>query len=400
MISGKELVAQKEPLQTTINKQLKQVYSDFLKLMLLPVLAIGQVYVVFIELYSVIELKYVLAGISILVLVNAFVIARFDSAENAGKDLSAWGKYGVSICFVNGLIFALFYAYTAYQLGAASFVPLSLMSTGIVALASLIMKSSSKLLFALILPLVVSISVVFVISGSHEAYILSASLVLLTLVGVWSSHRSTVAIKHSIQQNQHNDELIYLLRKTETKLTGLTVNDEITNLYTKQYFLSIYTAEYRRAKRVSYPLTIMIAEIDGYSDYLDAFGHSQAQKTLGQFGGIIRNLMKRGGEIAAVYGPGTFAFVLPNVNTSDAEKFANKIQKSILNARIQRAAVKVVGPQYLSISVGIAEFSDEKPCSKEQLIKNTEAALKEAQLKEAKVKRTPDNWFTFGINKR
>lgn len=158
-----------------------------------------------------------------------------------------------------------------------------------------------------------------------------------------------------------------LLAKNE-KLQDLARRDSMTNLYNHRTLFKKLDQEIKRSRRIKYPLSILIADIDDFKQINDSRGHQFGDKIIKLVAEIFTAHV-RGTDTVGRYGGEEFMIIMPDTDLSAAE---------ILAARITRALEKEMHIQdiQLTISAGISQYSGE---SLNEFIKLTDTKLYQAK---------------------
>ncbi len=140
-------------------------------------------------------------------------------------------------------------------------------------------------------------------------------------------------------------------KKYEQSILYLSYRDPLTNLHNRRY----YSAELHRLdKPQSYPLSIVIADINGLKIMNDAFGHDAGDLLLCTIADELIQVFKNESHIARIGGD-EFVILMPNTDKEHAEKYINQAKKNI--------EAKVLHGMSLSVSFGLSvsegEFSIE-----------------------------------------
>lgn len=136
-------------------------------------------------------------------------------------------------------------------------------------------------------------------------------------------------------------------KKMEQELWRLSITDSLTNLYNQRHFYTKINEEASRAKRMSYPLCLMVFDLDNFKKYNDRHGHLAGDEILKQVGEITANSIRKDVDTAFRYGGDEFAIILPSAKKTDAAAVAKRIRDSIHAL-----------PDDIDISLGIASFED------------------------------------------
>ncbi len=124
------------------------------------------------------------------------------------------------------------------------------------------------------------------------------------------------------------------LREKNRKLQQLAIRDELTKLYNRRFFNDKLNEYSLLAERFKHPLSCIMADIDHFKRFNDAYGHQAGDFVLFKF---AENLLKntRRTDICARYGGEEFVILLPNTTLRSAGKLAEKIRRRIESLKIR-----------------------------------------------------------------
>ncbi|MBN1572817.1 MAG: diguanylate cyclase [Deltaproteobacteria bacterium] len=151
-------------------------------------------------------------------------------------------------------------------------------------------------------------------------------------------------------------------KKMEEELIHLSITDDLTGLYNHRYFYKKISEEVNRAKRMSYPLTLLIFDIDDFKSFNDTYGHIAGDDVLRKVGRIATKNIRKDVDSAFRYGGDEFAIILPYTDREEA---------IALSARISRCIEREINKT--RISIGIASSNHHK--SFEEVIKAADEAM-------------------------
>lgn len=152
------------------------------------------------------------------------------------------------------------------------------------------------------------------------------------------------------------------LKRLEDNLRALSLTDELTGLYNRRGFLTLADQHLRVAKRLKNKVYMLYTDVDDLKVINDNSGHRQGDLALIDIAAILKETYRESDIIARIGGD-EFA-VMPVGNTSDSiEVITERLQRNLDRHN------QTVGRGYtLSMSVGIADYDPEHPCSVDELL--------------------------------
>lgn len=181
-----------------------------------------------------------------------------------------------------------------------------------------------------------------------------------------------VALSEDVTERKAADEQI---RRLNAELKTLATTDYLTNLYNRRYFMERGAQEFKRAKRNSQALALIMLDIDNFKQVNDAYGHETGDLALKSVAAALKTNLREIDVIGRMGGD-EFTALLPDTTLKDAEKIARRAQKDIANMGLRQTENSAPIP--VSISIGLAEISGETNTI-EDLIRNADAAMYQAK---------------------
>lgn len=153
-------------------------------------------------------------------------------------------------------------------------------------------------------------------------------------------------------------------------LRSKAINDPLTGISNRRYFLEVFAEELARSRRNRTPLSLIFLDLDHFKSINDSFGHQAGDEILRVAAEhLARNC--RPYDNLARWGGEEFIILLPETDEEMALIFAERIRKSFL------AGLATSIPIRLTTSIGVAQY---KPGdSVEQLVDKADKALYHAK---------------------
>ncbi|AXS81446.1 diguanylate cyclase domain-containing protein [Dechloromonas sp. HYN0024] len=173
--------------------------------------------------------------------------------------------------------------------------------------------------------------------------------------------------------------LLAVTRKLDAanqELVRISSSDGLTGVANRRYFDEAISVEWRRARRHSNSLAMMMCDVDHFKLYNDTYGHQAGDDCLRQVANAIRQHTERPSDIVARYGGEEFAVVLPETTVGGALMVAEKIRHAVRALNIPHAA----SPNHIvTLSIGIASAAPGFDNPPDDLIQAADKALYRAK---------------------
>jgi diguanylate cyclase (GGDEF)-like protein/putative nucleotidyltransferase with HDIG domain len=129
--------------------------------------------------------------------------------------------------------------------------------------------------------------------------------------------------------------------------------DYLTTLPNARSLFLHLDQELARCKRSNASVAVMVCDLDGFKQINDRFGHLEGNKVLRVFANSLRNICREYDYVARMGGD-EFIVIAPGMTREAAEEKA-----MVMNQLATEAGREVCGEDILSISVGVAFFSED-----------------------------------------
>jgi len=212
-----------------------------------------------------------------------------------------------------------------------------------------------------------------VLDGWRQESMNSAAIVALLLGFLGALGYRLIRVMR--QQNHIQSELLGAQEKlleVNRSLELLALEDALTGLANRRQFDLFMVAEMGRAKRSQSGLALLMIDVDHFKLFNDHYGHLAGDECLRHISVIIRDNIKRPGDLAARYGGEEFAVVLPGTDYVGAFLVAEKIRRAVQLAGMEHSesAVGVV-----TVSLGVCAYDPASQAVADDLIGAADKAL-------------------------
>lgn len=178
---------------------------------------------------------------------------------------------------------------------------------------------------------------------------------------------------------QMQTSLLVLTRRLDSanrELQRLSSTDGLTGIANRRFFDDTLQREWRRARRNSGSVALLICDVDHFKGYNDHYGHVAGDDCLRRIAATIQKHMERASDLAARYGGEEFAVILPETSIGSAALVAERIRHAIAEQLIPHA-----GSSYgrITLSIGVAAAVPGLDNPPDDLVLDADRALYQAK---------------------
>ncbi|MEI6389104.1 MAG: diguanylate cyclase [Spirochaetota bacterium] len=163
------------------------------------------------------------------------------------------------------------------------------------------------------------------------------------------------------------------LTEANLALSLLSSQDGLTGLSNRRRFDEFLGAEWLRARREGWQISLLIGDIDHFKLFNDHYGHQGGDDCLKQVAGVIGKAAQRPTDLAARYGEEEFALVLAQTPLEGALVAAREIAAKLAAMRLPHAESPTA--PCVTLSMGIACMTPTAAIDSGELIKQADLAL-------------------------
>lgn len=167
------------------------------------------------------------------------------------------------------------------------------------------------------------------------------------------------------------------LKKYRDILERISLIDGLTGIANRRQFDQTLEKEWRRALRHGDSLSLALIDIDFFKKYNDYYGHLAGDECLQKVGSVLKESVKRAGDLGARYGGEEFVVLLPATAKDGAITVAERICTNMAELRIPHEMSEVA--KHVTVSIGVATMRTESDKASADLIRRADAALYQAK---------------------
>ncbi len=183
-----------------------------------------------------------------------------------------------------------------------------------------------------------------------------STAVVIVLLGllVALGRRLIADISHRIRAETELRTTQTTLIELNQTLEILASEDKLTGLANRRHFDQFLDIEFKRAKRLRSPLSLILLDVDFFKRYNDHYGHLAGDECLRIISQLIKQCVRRPGDMTARYGGEEIAVVMPNTDESGARSVAQAILSGIAHERLVHASSPF---GVVTVSQGLATYT-------------------------------------------
>jgi two-component system cell cycle response regulator len=136
-------------------------------------------------------------------------------------------------------------------------------------------------------------------------------------------------------------------------LTNAAYIDKLTGLYNRKYISEVLEVEFKRARSLHSPLSVVMFDIDHFKKVNDTYGHDGGDYVLSDLGKQVKSAGLRERDLCGRYGGEEFMIVLTGSTAQEGMDIAERLRKRIQDHLFVYDGTRVA----VTISMGVAELT-------------------------------------------
>lgn len=173
-------------------------------------------------------------------------------------------------------------------------------------------------------------------------------------------------------------ELERIVAEKTRDLERLASEDPLTGLANRRQFDRELEKEIQRSHRTGQPIALIMADVDHFKAFNDAYGHPQGDACLRAIATVLRAHGRRAGDLVARLGGEEFAILLPDMKPAVAEELGRRLLEAMASEKVPHTGA-TLGVVTLSLGLATVSGSGLATVAPKDLVEQADAALYEAK---------------------
>ena len=140
-----------------------------------------------------------------------------------------------------------------------------------------------------------------------------------------------------------------VMEEANTLLRRRASEDPATGLANRGHFIASLERELRRARRDGIGLAVLAAELDGFSLFVELYGHNAGEEAIRRVADALRSAIHRPGDLGGRLTDGALGLMLPATVGRGAEGVANRLLAAVNELQVEHAGMP---GGFLTVHVG------------------------------------------------
>jgi diguanylate cyclase (GGDEF)-like protein len=157
----------------------------------------------------------------------------------------------------------------------------------------------------------------------------------------------------------------------------LSITDELTQLYNRRHFNTLFPKEIQRAARENQNVSFLIFDVDYFKQYNDNYGHQKGDAVLRTIGLVLKMQCQRASDVPFRLGGEEFGVIFLNLNQTDAVNFADRVRVAIEQMQIEHLFSSVA--KHITASFGLVTLPANLKLTMDDFYRQADEALYQAK---------------------
>jgi diguanylate cyclase (GGDEF)-like protein/PAS domain S-box-containing protein len=155
----------------------------------------------------------------------------------------------------------------------------------------------------------------------------------------------------------------------EEEIRNLSLTDALTGLYNRRGFTLLAEQEVKLAHRIKRSMLLFFGDVDSLKTINDSYGHAQGDLALQDISAVLKETFREA-DILARIGGDEFVVLAVDASMESTDILTDRIQAALKKRKQQGDQ-----PYRLSLSLGIAHYDPEAPCTVSEMIAQADGRM-------------------------
>lgn len=184
--------------------------------------------------------------------------------------------------------------------------------------------------------------------------------------------------RHNYLLGQRQRVLGDALTRANEELERVSRTDALTQVANRRHFDEAIAQTWERARRSHQEVSLLMLDVDHFKLYNDHHGHPAGDACLIQVAQVLRQCLRRPGDLLARYGGEEFIAVLDKASPQQAQQAAERVRLAVENLNMPHGAAPLHGRVTISIGWACMRAGD-REASVQRLTSLADEALYQAK---------------------
>jgi diguanylate cyclase (GGDEF)-like protein len=168
------------------------------------------------------------------------------------------------------------------------------------------------------------------------------------------------------------------LQQANERLESLAKVDELTGVANRRCFNAALDSEWRRARRLGSPISVILVDVDDFKLFNDHYGHQHGDHCLREVASALSRAVGRGTDLVARFGGEEFIVLLPETPVAGCRVVAERARAAVQSLAIPHVRARS-GTGVVTLSAGMATVVPADDVAPEEMVKLADDALYRAK---------------------
>jgi diguanylate cyclase (GGDEF)-like protein/PAS domain S-box-containing protein len=158
-------------------------------------------------------------------------------------------------------------------------------------------------------------------------------------------------------------------KRYEEALRNLSLTDELTGLYNRRAFTILAEQQMKLTHRMKRRMLLLFGDVDKLKTINDTHGHPMGDLALKEVASVLKETFREV-DIVARLGGDEFLILAPDASDESVDILVQRLQDTL--EKLNRGSDR---PYQLNVSMGIANYDSENPCTVDELIARADVEM-------------------------